>query len=88
MSKPNDNDPGMCEGQKTLDFWENLVPPTIHVFDRKSIDEITGGVFRARHLCNLMSKGQGPKGTRIGNKVAILRQDFIDWVKARYNPTV
>jgi len=79
MSMQNDNIP------KSLDFYDKLVASLPIFFARNAIDELTGKVFTGRYLSDLMSRKEGPIGTRIGNKVVIFRDDFAVWLKSRYN---
>lgn len=79
MSSHNDNT------KKTLDFYDKLAASLPAAFARNAIDELSGKIFTGRNLSNLMSKGEGPIGRRIGNKVVIFREDFAVWLKNRYN---
>jgi hypothetical protein len=70
---------------ESLDFYKRLALSLPEVFARNAIDDLTGGVFKGRYMANLMSKGEGPTGRRIGNKVLIFRDDFISWLRLRYD---
>jgi len=74
--------------KKTLDIYDKVAATLPEAFARSAIDELSGKIFTGRYLSNLMSKGEGPVGTRMGNKVVIFRDDFAVWLRERYNSGV
>ena len=70
---------------KSIDVLDKLVRSLPEYFPRSELDSLTHKVFSGKYIRNLMSKGKGPAGTRVGNKVIIFRDDFAIWVKAKYD---
>jgi hypothetical protein len=67
--------------EKILNQLEKDIPPVV---ERCKLTKITGGAINSRTIANLMSRSDGPVGTRVGKKVLILRADLIEWLKRRY----
>lgn len=66
--------------EEVLKQWEEDIPKIV---DRSKLTAITGGIINSKYIANLMSRSEGPVGTRIGKKVLILRDDLIDWLRER-----
>ena len=58
------------------------LPP---VWARVETDRLTGGMFRARTLANLQSRGEFPSVAvnYIGRKAIILRDPFLEWAETK-----
>lgn len=67
--------------EKILNQLEKDIPPVV---ERCKLTKITEGAINSRTIANLMSRSEGPVGTRFGKKVLILREDLIDWLRRRY----
>jgi hypothetical protein len=51
---------------------------------RTEIRDFTGGAVSEKHLANLDSLGQGPKGRiRLGRKIAYRVDSLISWLEGR-----
>lgn len=70
---------------KSKDVLDKLVQSLPEYFPRSELGSLTHKVFSGNYIRNLMSKGVGPAGTRVGNKVIIFRTDFAAWLNAKYD---
>lgn len=59
---------------------ERDLPPLV---SRSAIPHLLGGVISSGRLANLDCLGKGPRRITLGRKVAYLRSDLIEWMKAR-----
>ena len=67
-------------GPDFVQIWQ-LLPPLI---TREKFAEATGGAYRARHMANLDSKGQGPaQRVLVGPKVCYRRTEAVLWLASR-----
>lgn len=62
------------------------LPPT---FARTEVDQLCGGIIASRTIANLQSLGQGPGGAfRVGRKMCLQRDEFLDWLASRINEKI
>lgn len=53
------------------------------VFKRSQVEDLTGGMVKAKTLANLDSLGKGPERFRLGKLVAYEREAFLAWLERR-----
>lgn len=60
------------------DELRGVLPPIV---PRSDIDLYIPGVYSARTMANLDSRGRGPRRVRIGGKVCYKREDLCEWLE-------
>jgi hypothetical protein len=50
---------------------------------RQTIEEVTDGAVKTRHLANMDALGCGIPGYRVGRRRVYLVDDFLAWISAR-----
>lgn len=65
--------------------WLNeMLPELPHILTRRDIRKFFGSLISPRYLANLDSEKKGPKRAKIGHKVVYRREDFVEWLTARF----
>lgn len=60
---------------------ETLAEGLPAIVARQKIGEYLGGLYSARYLANLNSRGLGPRPMRIGRKVVYTKEELLRWLQ-------
>lgn len=69
--------------KKDQDLYQRIADMLPPVFYRADLKALTRGLFNGRTIANLQSRGLGPQGFKIGNRMAFDRVTFLTWVALR-----
>ena len=69
------------------DVFEKTRKELPSVFGVKTVSELLPGIIAPRSIYNYLGRGEGPPCKRVGRRIILERDSFLDWLENRHLKT-